>query len=200
MALVMTPLCDASTYNELGWLATANSDFTERDAILDQAAKLLAKYEHKWGICLVHRHCSLEEGEIMLATDNVTEPTVPDGTDVLYAERWLSSGQAYEYTTRVTEQPPVALFEALRAIAGGMSAVLGIYHVPPGEDGLWQVEYTKGRKNIVEIVTSQPTPSSTMLEAAWAFGGASGRPSYCQQYCDQESGTGNHVGSHHVIY
>lgn len=215
-------VCDPETYNQLKYLGVANSEFTERDTIFEKAAVLLAKYDYKWGIGLVHRHCRLDEGEIMLADGNVTEPVVFSGdgttattpttttttaatTGPVYPERWLSTGQAYEFTTRATEQPPTTLFDEFRAMirddttTATANHLLGLYHVDFLEADTWLVEHTEGRKNIVEKVSSQPVLSPTMIEAGWVFGGdSSSRPSYCQQYCNQDS-SGNHVGSHHVI-
>ena len=197
--MLVDSTCDAETYNHLRLLGIANSAFTDREAIFEKASALLAKYDHKWGVGLVHRHCRLADGEIMLANGNVTEPVDCNQIGLAYPERWLLTGQSYEFTTRETEQPPAALFDEFRAIAGDAAELLGLYHVDLSEADTWLVERTDGRKNIVEKVTSQPVPSSTVIEAGWVFGPGTGRPSYCQQYCNQDS-SGNHAGSHHVIY
>lgn len=198
MAVLVDSMCDSKMYNQLRLLGAATSEFTERDAIFEMASALLATYDYKWGIGLVHRHCRLADGEIMLTDGNVTEPVYFTETGLAHPERWLSTGQPYEFTTRATEQPPAALFDEFRAIAGDAANLLGLYHIDLGEANTWQVERTEGRKNIVEKATSQPAQSPTMIEAGWVFGQGSSRPSYCQQYCNQNS-SGNHVGSTHVI-
>ena len=134
----------------------------------------------------------------MLANGNITEPVYCSQIDLANPERWLSTSQPYEFTTRETEQPPATLFDEIRAIAGDAADLLGLYHIDLSEADTWQVEHTDGRKNIVEKVTSQPVPSPTVIEAGWVFGPGTNRPSYCQQYCNQDS-SGNHTGSHHVI-
>jgi hypothetical protein len=165
MAMLIAPICNSKTYNELRLLGTASSEFTERDAIFEKAAALLAKYDYKWGVCLVHRHCSLADGEVMLTNSNVTEPVYVTDTGLAHPERWLSTGQPYEFTTRATEHPPAALFDEFRAIAGDAADLLGLYYVDLGKANTWQVERTEGRKNIVEIAKSRPVCSSNIIEA-----------------------------------
>ena len=104
----------------------ANSAFTDQEAIFEKTSALLASYDYKWGISLVHRHCRLADGEIMLTNGNITEPVYCSQTGLMYPERWLSTGQSYEFTTRKTEKPPAALIDEFRAICW-ISALLRAY-------------------------------------------------------------------------
>ena len=197
MTVRVDSTCDAETYNQLRLLTAANSAFIKREAIFEKASALLAKYDHKWGIGLVHRHCKLADGEIMLADGNVTEPIYRAQTGLAHPERWLSTGQPYEFTTRETEQPPAALFDEFRTIAGDAADLLGFYHLDRSEADTWLVERTDGRKNIVEKATSQPVPSATMIEAGWFLGPGTRRLMMCEQYCRQDL-NGNHTGASHL--
>ena len=76
----------------------ANSACTDHEAIFEKTSALLASYDYKWGISLVHRHCRLADGEIMPTNDNITEPVYCSQTSLMYPERWLSTGQSYELT------------------------------------------------------------------------------------------------------
>ena len=106
----------AELYNTLPTLADAEERFTHREQIFVACRSLLAKYENNFGICLVHAHCNLSDGEIMLARGNVSQPEKISKLAEYYPERWLSSGTPYEFTTRLTTAPPVALVEAFNQL------------------------------------------------------------------------------------
>ncbi|KDR68303.1 hypothetical protein GALMADRAFT_215957 [Galerina marginata CBS 339.88] len=153
----------ASLYNSLPSLEEAADKFTNRAQIFSKLASLLAKYEHKFGVCLVHAHCKLEEGEIMVSTGHVSQPE----RDVeCYAECWLASGEPYEFTKEPVVSPPPELLSQFRDIVDGID-VLGLYAVsaPPSSGIL--LERTDGRKNITEIV---PSAGPQDIETAWLPG------------------------------
>ncbi|KAK0707788.1 hypothetical protein B0H67DRAFT_671321 [Lasiosphaeris hirsuta] len=54
----------AQIYNTLPTLGDANARFVDREPTLRELADLLAQYGNIFGICLVHSHCKLADGEI----------------------------------------------------------------------------------------------------------------------------------------
>ena len=98
----------AALYNSLPSVDDADKKFINRDQIFSKIAPLLAAYDNKFGLCLVHRHCSLEDGEIMVATGNVTQP---ERNVECYPERWLATGEPYEFNRTPRPSPPRELFE-----------------------------------------------------------------------------------------
>ncbi|EJD39385.1 hypothetical protein AURDEDRAFT_139316 [Auricularia subglabra TFB-10046 SS5] len=156
-------------YNQLPTLETAEETFTSREKTMDAVRVLLGTYGHEFGLCLVHAHCLLVEGEIMLSRGNVSEPEPVSGLAEFFPERWLASGEPYEFTTRPTTSPPAALLAAFKDIVGDCG-VLGLYHVDQERDGKW-IEHTEGRKNILELCTdAHAGPGSTHTVTAWDFG------------------------------
>lgn len=55
-----------ASYNTLASLGYADETFTNRQNIFEKVGSLLAAYP-AFGLCLVHAHCKLHDGEIMLA-------------------------------------------------------------------------------------------------------------------------------------
>jgi len=156
----------AELYNSLPSIDEANSKFVNRDHIFSELAPLFAAYGNKFGVCLVHRHCTLEEGELMVATDNVSQPE----RDVqCYPERWLATGEPYEFTRTPTQSPPQGLLEEFRKIVHGMLDVLGLFYMEDRDhSGGVFVERTEGRKNIVEVVPHGH--SSNDISTGWLPG------------------------------
>ncbi|KAI0530393.1 hypothetical protein GGR58DRAFT_493572 [Xylaria digitata] len=64
----------ARLYNTLPNLGEAEEKLANQQFDLVELANLLAAYSYEFGIYLVHAHCKLAEGEIMLANGNVSEP------------------------------------------------------------------------------------------------------------------------------
>lgn len=95
----------ATIYNALPSLVDADEGFNERAATFQIIADLLAQYKHSFGLCLVHAHCQLTEGEIMLANGNHSQPESAKEVPAFYPERWLSSVAPYEFTLRPTVGP-----------------------------------------------------------------------------------------------
>lgn len=152
-------------------------------------------------MCLVHRHCDLEDDEIMVAEGNVTQPErihrnshtgLVDGLVVValrtggkriaYPGSWDISGQPFEYTLDLTPPLPSQLLERFKetvepaAIAEG---VLGICHIPEADSGALFVEHTEGRKNILEIPAAETKiPADSSISTNWSM--SAGTP---QMYC-----------------
>lgn len=158
----------ATLYNRLPTLGEAEERFTERAPIFAALASLLAEYGNFWGLCLVHAHCKLAEGEIMLEKGSISQPKMALELVEYYPERWLSSGEPYEFTTRRTTAPPVGLIKAFNTITSNVG-VLGLYYIDPEEikpDKM--IEHTEGRKNILMPYTDADSAHvNTQTETAW---------------------------------
>ncbi|GBE81645.1 hypothetical protein SCP_0400160 [Sparassis crispa] len=154
----------ATLYNNLPTLGEADDKFVDRANIFAKVGPLLAKYDNKFGLYLVHAHCSLEDGEKMVASGNVSEP-VKDAS--CYPERWLATGEAYEFNTEHTEVPPAALFVEFRSLVGDMTAVLGLYYAGNVTPGMMLLEHTEGRKNIVEAIDVGIGNTKDAVPTAW---------------------------------
>ncbi|KAL5331526.1 hypothetical protein ACEPPN_001060 [Leptodophora sp. 'Broadleaf-Isolate-01'] len=93
-------------YNKLPTLGDADDTFVDRDNVFKILAVLLAEYGNTFGLCLVHNHCKLIEGEIMLQKGNMSQPEKLENAGVYYPNRWLSGGVPYEFTTKQSPTPP----------------------------------------------------------------------------------------------
>lgn len=158
----------ASLYNQLPTLEDAERRFRDRDQVFSAAKSLLAQYGKLWGLCLIHAHCKLEKGEIMVARGNVSQPEPEDEVPEYYPERWLPSGEAYEFTTRRTITPPTELIHSMHDITSQVG-VLGLYYI--GEDHEQPgkvIERTEGRKNILSPYTDEDEAhTESQTETAW---------------------------------
>ncbi|PPQ81610.1 hypothetical protein CVT26_002977 [Gymnopilus dilepis] len=155
----------ASLYNSLPTINVANVVFANRDKVLRDLAELF-KDHSQFGVCLVHRHCKLEAGERMVAEGNVSQPERVKDSEC-YPERWLATGEAYEFSREQTVSPSPELLDKFQHIVGNIN-VLGIFYIrDKGVDGV-ALERTEGRRNIVEIVPRN-TPRRS-LTTAWLFG------------------------------
>jgi hypothetical protein len=155
-------------YNSLPTVFDADSRFVNRDAVLTQLAPLLSKFQYQFGVCLVHAHCKVELGEKMIATGNVTQPEdAASFAAAYYPERWLSTGEPYEFTTTPTANPPAELLSEFHKAVAGVG-VLGLYFVGTPRVGSW-VERTEGRRNIMEPAAdnAEETPNQVMIQTAW---------------------------------
>ncbi|KAI9807719.1 MAG: hypothetical protein M1826_004486 [Phylliscum demangeonii] len=122
-----------SMYNSLPTLGEAEVRFTDRAGMMTKLAPLLAAYGGMFGLCLIHAHCSLAEGEVMLADGHVSQPV--KRSEILgpcYPDRWLPTGEPYEFTTRTTTEPPAELLLSFARLTGAIG-VLGLYYVGPDD-------------------------------------------------------------------
>ena len=151
-------------YNNLPSLQEAQARFHNRQEIFEKLSPLLTRFSNKYGVCLVHRHCILDEGEKMVATGNVTQPQ----RDIeVHPLRWLATGEPFEFTTDVTEPPPRELLESFQQIVGNQN-ILGLFYVHERDrTGGVLAERTEGRKNIVQII---PQPNSNSIVTGWING------------------------------
>ena len=136
-------------YNNLPNVCEADERFVERDAIFAKLAPLLSSYNHQFGVCLVHAHCSLEPGEKLIGTGNISQPM--DGNAIPhYPTRWLHTGDPFEFRTEPATPPPSELVSDFQKIVGDIG-VLGLYFAGTSA-GILELEWTEGRKNITKIV------------------------------------------------
>ncbi|KIH92543.1 hypothetical protein SPBR_03265 [Sporothrix brasiliensis 5110] len=160
----------AEIYNRLPTLGEADDRFTDREQIFAKVANLLAEYDFAFGLCLVHAHCTITDDEIMLGRGNISQPEKVSGVTKYFPERWLSTGQPYEFTTRPTTEPPTALFNALAQLTG-RAGVLGLYHIDKSETADKMLEHTEGRKNILMPYTgADKAHAATQILTAWDLG------------------------------
>lgn len=154
----------AALYNSLPLVKEAHEKFVNRDQIFSKLVPLLASYENRFGVSLVHRHCTLEEGEMMVANGNISQP---ERNVSCYPDRWLATGEPYEFTRKQTCSPPQGLLEEFQKIVG-VTEVLGLFYVQyedHSESGGVSVERTEGRMNIVEILPQDH--SISLIPTGW---------------------------------
>ncbi|KAI1126950.1 hypothetical protein F5Y10DRAFT_278468 [Nemania abortiva] len=160
----------ATIYNRLPTLEVADERFNEREKMFAQLGGLLEQYGNVFGLCLVHAHCTISDDEVMLRRGNVSQPEKLSGLTKLYAERWMSSGEPYEFTTRLTTAPPEALLEAFNRLTSHVG-VLGLYHIDKEDNCSKAIEHTEGRKNILMPYTNaDQAHEATQTLTAWDFG------------------------------
>jgi len=103
----------------------------------------------------------------MVADDKISQPERVKDSEC-YPERWLVTGEAYEFNRKETISPPQKLLEEFRTIVGDVK-VLGLFYAYEREGGI-ALERTEGRRNIIEIVPHH-TPRRA-LTTAWLPGQA----------------------------
>jgi hypothetical protein len=166
-------------YNTLPTLFDANARFVNRDLVFAELVKLLAKYDNTFGVSLVHTHCILAEGEIMLEDDDISEPVGVSKIKACYAHCWLPSGQPYEFTTHPTPSPPDALISEFRTLTESVG-VLGLYYA--GDDDETKLEWTEGRKNMLRTIQKEDWNEDPM-ETAWNLGKGEPVTMACRKVC-----------------
>ncbi len=181
----MAQVIMARLYNTLPTLGQADLAFDKRESIFETLTALLAKYDGVFGLCLVHAHCKLADGEMMLAIGNISQPVRSSDAGTHYPERWLSSGEPYEFTDRATTEPPMNLVHEFRQIveAAQLQDVLGLYHIDKSKDIVPVLEWTDGRKNLTREMTQEDLLGKP-VQTAWDFGRGDPVTMGCRIYCD----------------
>ena len=158
-------ILEASAYNSLLYVDTADQHFPipVRDEIFAKLITVLQQYgNNRFGVCLIHRHCSLEEGERMVSDGDISQP---QRDAPAYPERWLATGESYEFSREKTTSPSEELLERFRTVIGDIK-VLGLCYIRDEEtEGILRVERTEGRSNITAIVPSNAAPNA--ITTAW---------------------------------
>ncbi|KJA21278.1 hypothetical protein HYPSUDRAFT_55554 [Hypholoma sublateritium FD-334 SS-4] len=140
-------ILEASSYNSLLDIDTANQLFINRDEIFEKLGPVLQQGRGEDGC----------EGE------NVSQPE-RDGPS--YPERWLATGEAYEFSREETTSPSEELLSNFRSIVGDIK-VLGLFYVrSEGIDGV-MLERTEDRSNITDII-SPVDATQNRITTAWS--------------------------------
>jgi hypothetical protein len=185
----------AKTYNKLPTLIEADEKFRDREPFFAAVSVLLSQYNYGFGVCLIHAHCTLADGEIMLARGAISEPVLASEASAYNPERWLPSGEPYEFTVRPTRTPPRELVAAFRELTRG-SEVLGLCYISDEEQEP-QIEWTEGRKNMTRPLT-EPDRAAQIVETQWNPGRVDPVVMACVIYC--ESMTTKNGGKHTGTY
>lgn len=125
----------AAFYDTLQTLEEADKLFVDRDKIFAAVTSLLARYGNTFGIFLVHARCTLTDDEIVLTQGNTSKPAKTSSLTECYPVRWLPSGEAYEFTTRRTTLPPVALVHLFNQLTSHIG-VRHLYHIYDGSNSM----------------------------------------------------------------
>ncbi|KAJ3876951.1 hypothetical protein F5051DRAFT_20871 [Lentinula edodes] len=197
----------ASLYNALPSLGDADSTLAKtRTSVLAELGTLLLKYKGVWGVCLVHSHCTLLQGEAMVAEGNYCQPKMVDRVaSPLFPGQWLSDGRPFEYTTEKTETPPQEIFKQLQDIAPDMQGVIGLYYAGDNRSVSREsvlLEHTEGRTNITKNILRADLTDSE-IQTAWIPDSDGGMPiqMVCTQMCDWMTtrlGARYHTGKYHT--
>jgi len=147
---------------------------------------LFKKYP-QFGICLIHAHCKLEPGEKMVSTGRISEPKIIN-EEPCFPERWLSSGDQFEFSSSPTIKEgsvPMELLEGFQSRLksfgpNDLSDLLGLCYVhdadsdssdadsddltKKNDDIVW-LERTEGRTNILEPMPKEKV--SNAIPATW---------------------------------
>lgn len=112
----------------------------------------------------------------MLAQGNASKPVplsdATAGSSGYFPERWLATGEPYEFTTTgpttTQEAPSQDLLDEFRALTGSMAPVLGLGIAATGGASSLVLERTEGRANITEpLATLDGLEDYT--ETAWGL-------------------------------
>jgi len=138
----------AALYNTLPSLQDASDRvfgvYGGLNKFLKHLAPAFASYLDDFGICLVHRHFTLQDEERMISSGVVSKPGV--GVEC-YPERWLASGEPYEFSSEPTRELPVDLVkkfqERLHSYQAGdvdgkkpIADFVGIYYIDKSRSGV----------------------------------------------------------------
>ena len=159
-------------YNELPGIVPAYEEFQTKNGngFVDNVVKpLITKYQLQsaFGVCLLHRHCDLEDGERMVEYNGVSVPWASGSADEpaeggIYPAAWLINDGAklvpYEFALEPFRTKDAIDFDsdAVKSFTNDFAAalkdaalenVVGLCVYPQGFRG--GLEITKGRANIV---------------------------------------------------
>jgi hypothetical protein len=171
-------------YNTLPTLGDADNAFVDRDLKFKVLAELLAGYGNIFGLTLFHSHCKLNEGEIMLEKGNVSQPEKKETVDS-YPNRWLSNGEAYEFTTEKTQSPRKELINKFHALTKDFKddQLLGIYAIQGTRMDPAAIEWTDGCQNLTRVFKEGDTMTD-FVQTAWYFARGGPVTMACTVWCD----------------
>lgn len=146
--------------------ATNTLESFDFDKVRDSVGELLLPYGEQYGMCLIHRHFSLNEDEVMADDGLVMKPHTLNSKE-FYPKRWDRNGNVYEFSTVPQHDISAALLEAFRAIVPE-NASLGLYS-RQGDDedqNTPLVEECQVSDRSHHLVPRQPEHDGA-LETAW---------------------------------
>ncbi|KAG6888388.1 hypothetical protein C0995_008709 [Termitomyces sp. Mi166 len=153
----------AILYNSLPSIQEANKMFRTEDRpnIFAAVAEVLKRFEPVYALSLIHAHCTIVPGEVMVARGNVCQPEFIDPSDC-YPVCWLSDGLA----------PPQELLEEFRERVGHYASVLGLAYKGPHMKDLettshLDLEHTLDRANITTPLAQPRDELGDSVEAQW---------------------------------
>ncbi|KAI1399453.1 hypothetical protein F4819DRAFT_464966 [Hypoxylon fuscum] len=175
----------AQLYNTLPTLGDADEKFVNREGVFKVVATLLAEYGHVFGLCLVHAHCKLAEGEIMIEKNNISQPEELENAGAYYPDRWLASGEPYEFTVCQTQAPPKTLVDQFHQLTkeAKLEDVLGLYYVDGPIEDPAIIEWTDGRKNLTRTMKEEDKAADP-VQTAWNFARGDPVTMACTKWCD----------------
>jgi hypothetical protein len=182
LLLSFTPTMSYQIYNSLDFLDTANEKFRPHRGILcDPELISLFKRYRQYGVCLVHRHYDIREGELVVTDDSTTQPLEENGT--YYPERWLPNGTAYEFNTKLGEvkidETLLREFQEILKRYVGLKS-LGIFFIyselETGRVMLEETDAVARRSETREVDLGENIQGS--VETNW-IPGSSASPLYC---------------------
>ena len=162
--------------------AAALNRVEDRRTIFEELTRLLARYPNgagsgaQFGICLVHRHFRLYNGEKMVSDGDIARPQSQPGSppigDLYPASRWTAEGKPFEFTRDETKPLPDDLPPKFQAIVNKYDVkVLGLYYVedPTLSRGVGIERLDSGtRSHIVRYGEPLP-PSKVLVETDWVL-------------------------------
>jgi hypothetical protein len=128
----------------------------------------------------------------MVAVGSVSEPL--RGVEC-YPERWLSSGDAYEFSNKPTLEPPAELLLDFAQIVGNIG-ILGLYFAG-GITGDFLLEWTEGRRNLTRSITPEEGIKGGHIQTAWMPGDKEPVKMVCAIWCDTRVAKGG--GKYHKV-
>jgi hypothetical protein len=128
----------------------------------------------------------------MVSVGSVSEPLC--GVEC-YPERWLSSGDAYEFFNKPTMEPPADLILDFARIVGKIG-ILGLYFAG-GVTGDFLLEWTEGRRNLTRSITPEEGIKGGHIQTAWMPGDKEPVKMGCAIWCDTRLEKGG--GQYHKV-
>lgn len=125
---------------------------------------------------------------------NVSQPKLMEHAPTFYPERWLSTGEPYEFTVRRTEKRPTELIDEFQRIVkdAKLQDILGLYRIDGGKETPAIIEWTEGRENLTREITDDDKTGEP-IQTAWDSSRGDPDTMSCMIYCDQRTTRGSSV-------
>ena len=187
---------DVNLYNRLPSISSASATLHSKlastnltlDALLSRLRPLFCsdEYKGKYGIWLVHHHFNLEEGERMVKSAAVTQPT-RDRSEKIVAERWSARGEELEHAYHdagkelddLPPPPPAEFIRQFQEITGAYGIdCLGICYPPSQEEvktlrgGYMFMETChEGRKHVLTPISAGDASlnGASVIKTTWSM-------------------------------